>query len=272
MIKPVAWITGATSGIGAAFAEHFASRGYNLVLTGRREKVLKNFAEGLRERYGSECRLFLGELSDEAVILQIETALRDDSQVRALVNNAGFASYGSFHEGDIETHRRMLAVHCDCTVRLTHAALKPMLSATEGTIINVASLAGFFPYPNHTMYSATKAFMINFSESLGIRYRQEGLKIMALCPGMTITDFHTRMGLDAKKVYPKRGFRKALTPEDVVSEAVRCLEKDRYVCVPGCNNRFLRQGANWVPRKIVYKVMSNWVQKHLNDPGLRKKD
>jgi len=269
MAKEVAWITGATSGIGAAFAEYFASRGYNLALTGRREPQLKKLADMLKEKYGCQSRLFLGELSDETVVSGIEAALRNDTDARVLVNNAGFASYGGFHESDLSIHRRMLSVHCDVTVRLTHAALVPMLAAKKGTIINVASLAGFFPYPNHTMYSATKTFMINFSESLGIRYRQEGVKFMALCPGMTITDFHTRMGLNADKVYKKSGLEKALTAQEVVQKAVRCLEKGRLVCIPGWNNRLLKSGSRLVPRKILYKIMRSWIEKRRNHPDFK---
>ncbi len=269
MDNPVAWITGATSGIGAAFAEHFASSGYDLALTGRREPQLRELADMLEKKYGSRCRLFLGELSVEEVIVRIEKALREDDRARVLVNNAGFAAYGAFHEGSLEVHRRMLNVHCDVMVRLTHAALKPMLAARDGKIINVASLAGFFPYPNHTMYSATKTFMINFSESLGIRYHKDGLKIMALCPGMTITDFHTRMGLDAEKVYKTSGLEKALTAQDVVKKALRCLDKGMYVCVPGWNNCLLRWGSRFVPRKILYKIMRSWVEKRRSNPDFK---
>ncbi|MCD6234655.1 MAG: SDR family NAD(P)-dependent oxidoreductase [Candidatus Marinimicrobia bacterium] len=269
MVKPVAWITGATSGIGAAFAEHFASQGYDLVLTGRRELQLRELADMLKVKYGSQFRLFLGELSDEAVVSGIESALRNDKNARVLINNAGFAAYGGFHDSDLTIHRRMLTVHCDVTVRLTHAALSPMLAAGDGIIINVASLAGFFPYPNHTMYSATKTFMINFSESLGIRYRQNGLKIMALCPGMTITDFHTRMGLDADKVYKKSGLEKALTAQKVVQKAIRCLNKEKLVCVPGWNNRLLKSCSRLVPRKILYKIMRTWIEKRRNHPDFK---
>jgi uncharacterized protein len=271
MEKPIAWITGATSGIGAAFAEYFASKGYDLALTGRREHQLRDLADMLEKKYEARSRLYLGELSEEAVTSRIEKALRNDSRARVLINNAGFASYGSFHEAALDVHRRMLTVHCDVMVRLTHAAMTPMLAARKGTIINVASLAGFFPYPNHSMYSATKTFMINFSESLSIRYQREGLHIMALCPGMTVTDFHTRMGLDAGKVYKKRGFEKALTAEQVVKEATHCLKKGKYVCIPGRNNRILRLGALYAPRKMVYKIMRSWVEKRLSNPDLKTK-
>jgi len=270
MIKNTAWITGATSGIGAAFAEYYASKGYDLVLTGRREDVLKSFAKKLETSFSINCRLYLGELTDESVVSRIESDLREDQNVGILINNAGFAYYGTFHERELSIHRKMLSVHCDVMVRLTHAALQSMLNAKNGVIINVASVAGFFPYPGHTMYSATKTFMINFSESLAVRYRKEGLQIMALCPGMTITDFHTRMGYKAEKVYKKSGFEKAQTPQDVVGEAIQCLNKGKFVCVPGFNNRFLIWLSRRVPRKLLYKVMSNWISSRRDNPSFKQ--
>jgi hypothetical protein len=269
MMTQSAWITGATSGIGAAFAEYYASRGFDLVLTGRREDVLRNFAGSLEKKYTIKYRLYLGELTDESIISQIETDLRKDLNVRVLINNAGFAYYGTFHERDLTIHRKMLSVHCDVMVRLTHAALPSMLAVKKGIIINVASIAGFFPYPGHTMYSATKTFMINFSESLAVRYQKDGVKIMALCPGMTMTDFHTRMGYQADKVYKKTGLEKAHTPMDVVNEAIRCLEKGEFICIPGLNNRFLIWLSRRVPRKLLYKVMRNWISNRRDNPSFK---
>jgi hypothetical protein len=266
-----AWITGATSGIGAAFAEYYASRGFDLVLTGRREDKLRNVAEGLKKKYSVKYSLYLGELTDESIVSQIETDLRKDNNASVLINNAGFAYYGAFHERDLTIHRTMLSVHCDVMVRLTHAALQTMLASKRGTIINVASVAGFFPYPGHTMYSATKTFMINFSESLAVRYQDDGIKIIALCPGMTITDFHTRMGYKAEKVYKKSGFEKAHTPQDVVKETIRCLKRGKFVCIPGFNNRFLIWLSRQVPRKLLYKVMKNWISNRRDNPAFKQK-
>lgn len=271
MMTQTAWITGATSGIGAAFAEYYASRGFDLVLTGRREDKLRNLAASLEKKYSIKYRLYLGELTDESIISHIETDLRQDHNVGVLINNAGFAYYGTFHERELTMHRKMLTVHCDIMVRLTHAALPSMLAAKNGVIINVASVAGFFPYPGHTMYSATKTFMINFSESLAVRYQKDGLKIMALCPGMTMTDFHTRMGYQADKVYKKRGLEKAHTPMFVVNEAIRSLEKNKYICVPGLNNQFLIWLSRRVPRKLLYRVMGNWVSNRRDNPAFKQK-
>ncbi|MDD5582470.1 MAG: SDR family NAD(P)-dependent oxidoreductase [Candidatus Marinimicrobia bacterium] len=272
MTKPVAWVTGATSGIGAAFAEYFASQGYDLVLTGRREGQLREFADVLGKKYGASSRLFFGELSEESVISKIERELQNDKLVHVLVNNAGFASYGSFHEGDLNVYQQMIKVHCEVPVRLSYAALKTMVDAKKGILINVASLAGFFPYPNHTLYSATKTFLINFSESLGVRYKNDGIHIVAVCPGMTMTNFHTRMGLDARKVYKIIGLEKALTPEQVVKNTISCINHRKYVCIPGFHNRFLRTGSRMIPRKLLYKIMSTWIEKRRTNPSLKSQE
>lgn len=193
-------ITGASAGIGEAFAEVFAARGFNVVLTARREDRLRALAARLHERFGVDAHIIPADLSepDAPATLWREVEARGLT-IDALVNNAGFGVPGAFTGSEWPRHAALLQVMVVALAELTHRALPGMIARGYGRIINVASLAALVPAPaGHTLYAATKAFVIKFSESLAGEVGPAGVHVTALCPGFTRTEFHDITGTRAK--------------------------------------------------------------------------
>lgn len=238
MSERLAVITGATSGIGAAYAEAFARQHYNLLLTGRREQELNALAERLTRQYAVEVTLQIGDLSDPEDLQTLAGTVTLLPALDALVNNAGYAEDGRLGEIDWQKHKALLDVHVTATTQLSHAAL-PNLLKSKGILINVASVASWLPTTQSVLYGPTKAYVRSFTESVGLAYRHDGLRALALCPGFTITDFHSRMGIDPDTFYKDKGFTRAWTAEQVVNQSFRDLDKGRLVSVQGWNYKLL---------------------------------
>jgi uncharacterized protein len=251
----LALITGATSGIGAVFAERLAADGHDLILTGRREQKIEAIADELRLRHGIGVRVVLAELSDPADLDALVALVEATPDLEMLVNNAGFASRGQFHTVPFQTHDRMIDVHARALVRLTHAALPGMVGKNRGSIVNVSSIASFIPYPGNAMYSATKAFVTNFSETLHLELKATNVRVQALCPGLTRTDFHARLGAEFDNPQAQRALARAMTPEHVVDCSLKSLARNQAVCVPGLNNRFRAAVLRTLPRSIVSRII-----------------
>jgi short-subunit dehydrogenase len=195
-----ALITGASSGIGAAFADVFAERGFDLVLTARREDRLREAASRLERAHGRAVHVIAGDLSrrDAAARLCDEAASRGLT-IDALVNNAGYGVPGTYVASPWERHEAMLNVMVLAVSELTYRFLPGMIERRYGRIINVASLAGLVPAPaGHTLYAATKAFAIKFSEALAHEGRPHGVHATAICPGFTLSEFHDLTGTRAQ--------------------------------------------------------------------------
>ncbi|MFC1558202.1 SDR family NAD(P)-dependent oxidoreductase [candidate division KSB1 bacterium] len=250
-----ALITGATSGIGAVFAEKFAARGYELIITGRRKDLIEKTADNIRTNYNIDVTVIIAELSDDNDIDSLVSTIKDTENLEILINNAGFGKKNNFLEEDITTHEKMLKVHCLATMKLTYAALPVMIKNKKGTIINVSSIAGLFPLPKSPVYSATKSFINIFSESIHLELKGTGVRIQALCPGMTRTDFHTRIGLEESEVYKDKGLRKAMSAEEVVEESLKCLKKNKVICIPGSNNKFISILPRILTKSQIYKIL-----------------
>lgn len=185
----LAVITGASSGLGAEFARQLASRSYDLVLTSRRADRLQQLAESLQADYSIQISVIPTDLSSAAEIELLATRLASLPQVDLLVNNAGFGTVGKFSRVDPAKELAMLNVHMVASVMLTRAVLPGMLTRDHGGIINVSSMAGLIPIRN-VLYHSTKAFLISFTETLATELVGTHLKVQALCPGFTITEFH----------------------------------------------------------------------------------
>jgi short-subunit dehydrogenase len=265
--KGVALITGATSGIGAAYAEAYAARGLDLIITGRRQKEIAAVAERLRDERGVAVEVVTGDLADESHLASLARRIRATKDLEVLVNNAGFGVDGEFVELDESVHAAMLAVHAAATMRLTYAALPGMIGRGRGTVINVSSIGGFIPFPGNAMYGGTKAFVRYFTESLHLELLGTGVKVQALCPGMTRTDFHTKMGLDREGFYQTGGLMKAMTPHEVVEVSLGHLEKDDPICVPGMNNRITFLLCRILPRRVLYRIVMSWEKDRKTDRG-----
>lgn len=259
--RKTACITGATSGIGAAFARRFAKQGYDLIITGRRKEKIESLSNTLSKENKVNVEVIIAELSDDKELDSLAEKIKKIKNLEILVNNAGFAKENFFHEEDFSTHEVMLKVHNLALIKLCHAVLPNMVSKRKGIIINVSSLLAFTPSPTNAMYSASKAFVKLLTESLYLELQGTGVQVQALCPGMTKTDFHERMGFDKNTFYKDKGMMKAMTPEEVVGISLQYLGKDKVLCVPGGNNKLSSFLLKVLPQAVIYKMASSMMHK-----------
>jgi uncharacterized protein len=247
MPRPAALITGPTSGLGAGFARRYAVDGYDLVLVARDADRLERLGAELHDEVGAGVEILVADLAVEADRAKVADRLA--AGVRVLVNNAGFGTSGEFWAADFALLQSQLDVNVTAVMQLTHAALPPMLAANEGTVINVASVAGLLPGRGST-YSASKAWVIAFSEGLANGLGGTGVGVHALCPGFVHTEFHERAGIDMAKT-PSFLW---LEVEDVVRECMADVAKGKVVIVPGLQYKALTTGGRMVPRNLVRAV------------------
>lgn len=249
-------VTGATSGIGAAFADRFARGGYDLLLVGRRKQLLDQRSREIAARHGVQAEAMICDLSAPEELARLETAVAAAPRLEVLVNNAGFGLARPFLQEEPDASSGMVDVHCRASLRLARAALPAMLRAGRGTIINVASLAAFVPTPNDPAYPASKAFLVSLSESLSAAYRRKGIRVQALCPGFTRTDFHGRLGIGAERLR-NRGPVRWMSAEQVVDASLSGLARGRVICIPGFWNRSLRALLRLIPRRLLYRLLGS---------------
>jgi uncharacterized protein len=219
-------VTGATAGLGAAFARRLAADGHDVVLVARDEKRLTERAAELRERYGVAAEVLAADLATDEGIAAVEARLADrDRPVDVLVNNAGFGNRGMFLEVSAADEAMMLKVHCEAVLRLTMAAAGAMRERGRGFVVNVASVAAFMP---RGTYAASKAWVVRFTQGAARELAGSGVRLMVLCPGFVHTEFHERAGMDVSGL---PGFA-WLDADKVVAAAVRDLARGRVVSVP----------------------------------------
>lgn len=252
-----AFITGASSGIGAAFARRLAAEGHHLVLTGRRQELLARLCAELQQAHGIHAEYLLGELSRPEDVLVIEHRLRQIPDLTVLINNAGGSTIGHFADGDLGVQEAMIHVHALAPVRFTHAALQGMLARREGSIINVASVAAFMVAPGNATYCAVKGYLASFSQSLSLELRGTGVRVQALCPGFVRSDFHERMGYEVNEKF----FRGYMTAESVVDASLRDLDRGKVVCIPGLHYRAAVTLSRIVPRPVLYAVATRFIKR-----------
>ncbi len=249
-----ALITGASRGIGEAYAYRFAQLGYNLILTGRSEDLLHDIAMRITQQYQVEVEILTVELANDGELENLTLKIRECDDLHVLVNNAGFGSGNYFEEEDFDYVDKMIKVHVRAPLKLIHAALPGMTAKGGGIIINVSSLGGKTPFPKSSVYSATKSFIQIFSETLHLETRNSNIVVQTLCPGFTKTHFHSRLGANSARI-EKNGFIRWMTPEEVVEISLNSLSKDKVVCVPGFWNKVLWVTAGMLPRWIYYKLI-----------------
>lgn len=248
--KKTALITGASSGIGECFAHELAKREMNLILVARSEDKLQALAMQLSHQYSVRVEVITADLSREGEGFRVfeETQARQ-LNVDMLVNNAGFSTRGMFESISPEKDHQQIMLNVVSVVDLTHAFIPMMLAKGEGIIINVGSTTSFYPLPRQAVYAATKAFVLSFSEALWIEYRKRGIKVLALCPGATDTDFFNTMG-GGNFVAGKH------SPQEVVRAGLLALEQNRHYVIPGFKNSF---ESNILPRLLPRAAMATLV-------------
>ena len=227
-----ALITGASSGIGEAFARRLAAEGFDLTLVARREEKLRALAGELSATYAVRADVLAADLARDEEIARLAAAIEARPDLTLLINNAGFGTRGDFAEVALERHLEMIRVHDVATVALTRAALPGLIARGGGAIINVSSIASFFPSGGGVIYTATKAFLNNFSEALAAEVSGTGVRVQALCPGFTYSEFHDTTeykGFDRKTI-PDALW---MTAEAVVDESLAALSGDKVIVVPG---------------------------------------
>ncbi|WP_434655246.1 SDR family oxidoreductase [Pseudomonas sp. R3-56] len=251
-----ALITGASSGIGLALAEALARRGRNLILVARQRDRLESIAIELTQRFGVEVLFRACDLSEplrlSGFLLELEEGER---QIDLLVNCAGIGTFGPFLGQDWMTEQDLIEVNILALTRLCHAVGNSMALHGGGQILNVASTAAFQPGPWMSTYHASKAYVLHFSEALRIELKKCEIKVSVLCPGPTRTDFFAGWQRDEKPSDDK----KLMSPEEVALYAVRALDRDRAIIIPGRRNRWIaalpRLGPRWLVR--ILSGMSN---------------
>ncbi len=247
-----ALITGGTSGIGAAYARELARRGYNIVITGRRREVIEKTAAEIRKRFKVEVEVVLADFTQrEDVDRLLKRA--EEMDIEFLVNNVGFGNKKVFLEDTYEEQRKMLDVQIDAMCRITHMVSKKMKASGRGNIINVSSLAAFTPASFNHLYSASKSFIVTFSEALHIDLMESGVGVQVVCPGFTKTDFHREMEME-EKTFENRGLVRWMEAERVVEISLKKLEKGGGVCIPGICNKILYLLLKFLPKGVYYKM------------------
>ncbi len=243
MPRPVALITGPTSGIGAGFARRYAADGFDLVLVARDTARLGELADAVHEKHGTTSEVMTADLAQadgRAAVVE-----RLDKGVRVLVNNAGFGTSGEFWTTEPAVLQAQLDVNVTAVMHLTRAAVPPMLDAGSGTVINVASVAGLVSGRGST-YSASKAWVVSFSEGLANGLAGTGVSVHALCPGFVHTEFHERAGIE--KPMPEFMW---LNVDGVVDDCLVDVAKGKVVIIPGLQYKALTTAARMVPRNLV---------------------
>jgi uncharacterized protein len=226
-----ALITGASSGIGAEFAQQLAARGYDLTLVARREERLEQLAQSLKTMHARTVTVLPVDLSTMQGIDQVNSVIASTTNLELLVNNAGFGLMRSFIKKDAERELALVHVHILAPVMLSRASLPAMVSRNRGGIINVSSMAGIIPIRS-VLYGTSKAFLIQFSEALQEEVRNNNIRVQALCPGFVTTEFHDAPEFSRFQKNRIPGFL-WLSPERIVADSLKAMERNRVICVPG---------------------------------------
>jgi hypothetical protein len=246
--KPLAVITGGSSGIGATFARRLAPD-HNLLLIARRKERLEELAAELSRTRGSNVEVMAADLTVEQDLAAVSERLENAKDLALLVNNAGFGSRGRFWEAPIDRQEQMHRLHVMAPLRLTHAALRNMVLHDFGGIVNVASVAAFIRSSGSTSYCSTKSWMTVFTETLHLELSciRSNVVVQALCPGYTYSEFHDTLGVNREKLAPRSFW---LTAEEVVDASLDGLRRRKLFVVPGWRYRLLTSLVSKIPTRL----------------------
>jgi hypothetical protein len=251
--NPLALVTGASSGIGAKYAEALAEAGYGLILVARREDKLKQ----LQDRIGGE--ILVADLATDPGLESVASRIHQAENLDFLLNNAGFGTRGRFWEAPLEGQEKMHRLHVLATVRLTHAALPRMVARDRGHVVNVSSVAGFGQSPGSVSYCATKGWMNSFTEGLWLELKavKSNVRVQSLCPGYTRSEFHDSAGLDMSGV-PKTLWTSAA---DVIDASLDGLARNELFVVPGWRYQTWVAMQKVLPRPLLHAISAQSQQR-----------
>lgn len=245
-IKGTAVVTGASSGIGAVYADRLAGRGYDLVIVARNVVRLEEQAATLRSRHGVTVRTLAADLTDKADLRRVEALLRDDDSVTVLVNNAGFGGAGELLQSDVDRMEEMVNVNVTAVMRLAYAVAPGFVARGQGTIVNIASIVAIGPEILNGVYGGTKAFVLAFSQSLQKELAAKGVRVQVVAPGATATEFWNQAGLPVDNL-PAAW---VMTADNLVDAALAGLDRGEFVTIPS-----LQDGAEWDAYEAARQVM-----------------
>jgi short-subunit dehydrogenase len=251
-----ALVTGASAGLGEVFARALAERGMDLVLTARREDRLRALAATLREAHGVRVEVVPANLGDPDATRALWEAASAGRTIHLLVNNAGFGAQGTFISIPLERQVEMVRVNCTALLELAHHAAREMIPRGDGGIINVSSIAAFQPVPTMATYGASKAFVLSLSQAIAEEARGTGVRVLALCPGRTPTEFQAVAGTGSTE-----GAFGLRSPERVVQDGLRALEHGAGYAVPGIENLLASWLVRLLPRSAVTRAVKAMVRR-----------
>jgi uncharacterized protein len=257
-MKNAVLITGATSGLGLAYAKEYAKEGCNLIITGRREEKIKANAIDIEHTYHVEVKVVIVDLANQEGLIYLLDEIKDD-EIEVLVNNAGFGLKSVFSETTREEMDRILFLQINAVVILTRYILEKMLVRNRGTVINISSDGAFAVMPRNVLYSSTKLFILNFTEGLYMELEKSDIKVQVVCPGFIDSDFHASAGMNIIK--KKNGFMKFSPPEEIVRLAMNDMKKGKVVSAPVIDAKIVRLMVHLLPRKLFYKIAIDFTKK-----------
>lgn len=251
-------ITGASKGIGRELAILFARKGYNLILVARSRELLLELSTKLRKKYHVHVTVLEKDLTEKDAPAEIYEEVKDRG-VHILVNNAGFGDYMEFAHADWDKQYAMIQLNVTALMHMTRLFLPDMLKRGQGRILNLASTASFLPGPNMSVYYATKAAVLSFSQAVSKEVRGKGVTVTALCPGPTRTNFEDAAGLMNSKLFRSL---KVAGAKEVAGYGYRALMKGKPVAVQGMSNKLLVLGTKLAPRGLILTII-NQIQSKL---------
>ena len=263
--RPLALITGASSGIGAIFARQMAARGYDLVLVARRRDRLEQEARAIQDGHPVQVEILPADLTRDVDLKAVEERIAAAPNLELLVNNAGFGIAGRFFSLPLEGQDQMHRLHVLAPMRLMHAALQGMVARKRGSIINVSSVSGFGQNPGSVSYSATKTWMSSFTEGIYMELQSIGspVRVQALCPGFTLSEFHDTMSFDRSPI-PAWMW---MSTDEVVDASLRALDRGQLFVIPGWRYRLLVFVMRALPRPLYHWLSIKYARGTGRDKG-----
>ncbi len=259
--RPLAMVTGASSGIGLEYAERLAVMGYDLMIVARRRGRLQSVASQLEGDCGAKVEVVVADLTHGTDLRKVEDRIRSASRLEVLVNAAGFGTVGEFTGVSADRIESEIALNVTALVRLTRAAVPGMVARKRGSIVNVSSMASFQPNPYFATYGSSKAYGTSFTEALAAEHGGDGVYLQALCPGPVRTEFGVVAGL-ASDVFPSFAYSSS---SQVVDASVRAMEKRDVICVPGAVESLLVTVIDLLPRWFVRRASMGLTRRFLGD-------